>query len=74
MDEDVVEIGNVESVCRLCLSTDETRSSVFATQGHEDPSGVSLITKIEACLSIQVNSKLLHFVYLFVMPGTARRD
>jgi len=62
MDEDVVEIGNVESVCRLCLSTDETRSSVFAVQSHEDSSGVSLITKIEACLSIQVESNLPHLV------------
>ncbi|EZA57874.1 hypothetical protein X777_00976 [Ooceraea biroi] len=56
MDGDVVELGNVESVCRLCLSTDETRSSVFAARDQEDSSGVPLATKIEACLSIQISS------------------
>ncbi|KAL6254348.1 hypothetical protein P5V15_014396 [Pogonomyrmex californicus] len=58
MDEDVVEIGNVESVCRLCLSTDGPRSSVFAAQGEEkeDSSGISLVAKIQACLSIQIST------------------
>ncbi|XP_011693099.1 PREDICTED: zinc finger protein 26-like [Wasmannia auropunctata] len=59
MDEDVVEIENVESVCRLCLSTDEPRASVFATQEEEeekDLSSVPLAAKIQACLSIQISA------------------
>ncbi|XP_011263823.2 zinc finger protein 836 [Camponotus floridanus] len=54
-DEDVMEIGNVENVCRLCLSVDEPRSSVFAQDREEDPSSVSLAAKIQACLSIQIS-------------------
>ena len=61
MDENVVEIENeetienVENVCRLCLSTDGPRASVFGTQEKEkESSSVSLIAKIRACLSIQV--------------------
>ncbi|KAL6439704.1 hypothetical protein ACFW04_004045 [Cataglyphis niger] len=55
-DEDVVEIGNVENVCRLCLSVDEPRFSVFAQDREEDPSGVPLAAKIQACLSIQISA------------------
>ncbi|XP_025987406.2 oocyte zinc finger protein XlCOF7.1 [Solenopsis invicta] len=56
MDEDVIEIESVENVCRLCLSTDRPRSSVFATQDDEKEgsSGVPLATKIQTCLSIQI--------------------
>ncbi|XP_032672620.1 zinc finger protein Xfin-like [Odontomachus brunneus] len=53
MDEDVVEIGNVENVCRLCLSTDEPKSSVFITDEQEDPAA-SLAIKIRSCLSIEI--------------------
>ncbi|XP_071646346.1 uncharacterized protein [Temnothorax longispinosus] len=68
MDEDVVEMvenvsdfGNVKNVCRLCLSADGPRSSVFATQEDEekeDSSGhrVPLAAKIQACLSIQISA------------------
>lgn len=49
MDE-VDELQNMENVCRLCLSTDEPKLSVFGEQ--ESP--VSLANKIQACLSIQV--------------------
>ncbi|XP_012531667.1 zinc finger protein 62 [Monomorium pharaonis] len=60
MDEDVVEIENVENVCRLCLATDGPRSSVFATEKEdderEDSSGVPLADKIQACLSIQISA------------------
>jgi len=60
MDENVVEIENEEAienvanVCRLCLSTDGPRASVFGTQEKEESSSVSLVAKIQACLSIQV--------------------
>ncbi|XP_020287905.1 zinc finger protein 585B-like isoform X2 [Pseudomyrmex gracilis] len=54
MNEDVVEIENVENVCRLCLSADEPRSSVFSAQEQEDDSDVLLVDKIEDCLSIQI--------------------
>lgn len=65
MDEDVVEIENVKNVCRLCLSTDEPRSSVFATYEEEEEeevekdSGVPLAAKIQACLSIQVRARAI---------------
>nr|XP_012142293.1 PREDICTED: zinc finger protein Xfin-like isoform X1 [Megachile rotundata]XP_012142294.1 PREDICTED: zinc finger protein Xfin-like isoform X1 [Megachile rotundata]XP_012142295.1 PREDICTED: zinc finger protein Xfin-like isoform X1 [Megachile rotundata] len=49
MDE-VDELQNMESVCRLCLSTDEPKLSVFGEQ--ESP--VSLANKIQACLSIEI--------------------
>nr|XP_034182381.1 zinc finger protein 62 homolog [Osmia lignaria] len=49
MDE-VDELQNMENVCRLCLSTDEPKLSVFGEQ--ESP--VSLANKIQACLSIQI--------------------
>lgn len=62
MDEDVVEIENVENVCRLCLSTDEPRSSVFTTDKEEDDTAVSLAVKIKACLSIEVGARLRSFV------------
>lgn len=61
MDVDVMEIENtevienVEDVCRLCLSIDEPRSSVFVAPEQEDPSCVTLVAKIQACLSIQVH-------------------
>jgi len=55
-----VEIENVENVCRLCLSTDGPRSSVFATQEEkEDSSDVPLTVKIQACLSIQVCTRVI---------------
>ncbi|KYN03023.1 Zinc finger protein Xfin [Cyphomyrmex costatus] len=55
MNEDVMEFENVENVCRLCLSTDGPRSSVFATQEEEEElSSVPLVAKIQACLSIQL--------------------
>ncbi|XP_076755032.1 uncharacterized protein LOC143425867 [Xylocopa sonorina] len=50
MDE-VVELENMEKVCRLCLSAEEPKSSVF---GGQDTS-VSLAAKIQACLSIQIS-------------------
>ncbi|XP_006617514.1 zinc finger protein 62-like [Apis dorsata] len=49
MDE-VIELQNMENVCRLCLSTDEPKSSVFEVED----SPVSLANKIQACLSIQI--------------------
>lgn len=49
---EVVELQNVEDVCRLCLSTDEPKLSVFET----GDSPVSLASKIQACLSIQVRA------------------
>ncbi|XP_076232943.1 uncharacterized protein LOC143178289 [Calliopsis andreniformis] len=49
MDE-VVVLQNMENVCRLCLSTDEPKSSVFGMQD----SPVPLAAKIQACLSIQI--------------------
>ncbi|XP_017788464.1 PREDICTED: zinc finger protein 845-like [Habropoda laboriosa] len=49
MDE-VVELQDMENVCRLCLSTDDPKSSVFG--GQDSP--VSLASKIQACLSIQI--------------------
>ncbi|XP_053987514.1 zinc finger protein 62 homolog [Hylaeus volcanicus] len=51
MDE-VVELQDMENVCRLCLSTDEPKSSVFGMQD----SPVPLVTKIQACLSIQISA------------------
>lgn len=58
MDE-VIELQNMENVCRLCLSTDEPKSSVF--EAEESP--VSLANKIQACLSIQV---CLIYCYLVI--------
>ncbi|XP_014482089.1 PREDICTED: zinc finger protein 836-like isoform X2 [Dinoponera quadriceps] len=56
MDEDVVEIENVENVCRLCLCTDEPRASVFGTdKQEEDSTAVPLAIKIQACLSIEIS-------------------
>ncbi|XP_033329819.2 uncharacterized protein LOC117222300 [Megalopta genalis] len=46
----VVVLQRMENVCRLCLSEDEPKLSVFGSQ--ETP--VSLATKIQACLSIQI--------------------
>ncbi|XP_078045751.1 uncharacterized protein LOC144474585 isoform X2 [Augochlora pura] len=46
----VVVLQRMENVCRLCLSEDEPKLSVFGAQ--ETP--VSLATKIQACLSIQI--------------------
>lgn len=60
----MVEIGNVENVCRLCLSADEPRFSVFAQDREEDPSGVPLTAKIQACLSIQVRNFILLLVQI----------
>lgn len=62
----MVEIGNVENVCRLCLSVDEPRFSVFAQDREEDPSGVPLAAKIQACLSIQVRFPNLIFLLVQV--------
>ncbi|XP_018364842.1 PREDICTED: zinc finger protein 845-like [Trachymyrmex cornetzi] len=62
MDENVVEseneeaIENVENVCRLCLSKDGPRASVFATQEEEESSRELLVAKIQACLSIQIST------------------
>ncbi|KZC09648.1 Zinc finger protein 91 [Dufourea novaeangliae] len=50
--DDVVELQNMENVCRLCLSNDEPKTSVFGAQD----SPVSLATKIQACLSIQISA------------------
>lgn len=61
MDEDIVEIGNVKNVCRLCLSTDKPRSSVFTTYEQENPA-LSLAVKIRSCLSIEVGTQLCPFV------------
>lgn len=54
-----MEIENAEDVCRLCLSTDGPKSSVFAKQEDEKEalSGVPLVAKIQACLSIQVRPR-----------------
>lgn len=49
MDE-VVELQDMENVCRLCLSTDEPKLSVF----EMEDSLLSMASKIQACLSIQV--------------------
>lgn len=58
MDEDAVEIENGENVCRLCLSTDEPRSSVFEETDEREDTDVSLATKIQGCLSIQVSVRI----------------
>lgn len=55
MDE-VVELEKMENVCRLCLSTDEPKSSVFGTQNAP----ISLASKIQACLSIQVRERCFY--------------
>lgn len=57
-----MEVGNVENICRLCLSTDEPRSSVFEAHEQED-SAIPLATKIQACLSIQVHACFFFFSY-----------
>ncbi|XP_017882494.1 zinc finger protein 845-like [Ceratina calcarata] len=46
------EVRNMENVCRLCLSADEPKSSVFGGQG----SPLSLASKIQDCLSIQIST------------------
>ncbi|KAF3423802.1 hypothetical protein E2986_05391 [Frieseomelitta varia] len=51
MDE-VVELQDMENVCRLCLSTDEPKLSVFETED----SLLSMASKIQACLSIQIST------------------
>ncbi|XP_057321300.1 zinc finger protein 62-like isoform X1 [Microplitis mediator] len=50
MDDDVVELNNIENLCRLCLSTEDPKSPIFGLQ--ESP--VSLVEKIQACLSIEI--------------------
>lgn len=56
-----MEVGNVENVCRLCLSTDEPKSSVFVTDEQEDPA-LSLAVKIRSCLSIEVGVRARPFI------------
>ncbi|KAK2583123.1 hypothetical protein KPH14_009149 [Odynerus spinipes] len=51
--DDVVELQNVDNVCRLCLSAEEPKSSIFGTQ---DSAAVPLVIKIQACLSLQILS------------------
>ncbi|KOX71317.1 Zinc finger protein hangover [Melipona quadrifasciata] len=48
----VAELQNVENVCRLCLSTDEPKLSVF----EMEDSLLSMASKIQACLSIQIST------------------
>ncbi|XP_046618635.1 zinc finger protein 62 homolog isoform X1 [Neodiprion virginianus] len=50
--DDAASTPNVENVCRLCLSADEPRSSIF----EGDDSSVPLSFKIQACLAIEVSS------------------
>lgn len=50
--DDIVELLNVENVCRLCLSVEEPKSSIFGAQ--DSSAAVPLVTKIQACLSLQV--------------------
>ncbi|XP_003427125.1 zinc finger protein Xfin [Nasonia vitripennis] len=51
--EDVVEItAGLENACRLCLTTEQTRSSIFGVPHVSVP----FAEKIRACLSIQVSS------------------
>ncbi|XP_012256689.2 zinc finger protein Xfin-like [Athalia rosae] len=50
--DDVVSIPNVENICRLCLSPDDPKSSIF----DGDDSSVPLSCKIQACLAIQISS------------------
>ncbi|KAH0560707.1 zinc finger protein 62 homolog [Cotesia glomerata] len=50
MDDDVVELNNVENLCRLCLSSDDPKSPIFGLQ----ESSVPLADKIQACLSIEI--------------------
>ncbi|KAI4503826.1 hypothetical protein M0802_001229 [Mischocyttarus mexicanus] len=52
MDE--VELLNVENVCRLCLTVEEPKSSIFQTE--DSSTAVPLVTKIQACLSLQILS------------------
>ncbi|XP_047343176.1 zinc finger protein 62-like isoform X1 [Vespa velutina] len=52
--DDIVELSNVENVCRLCLSVEEPKSSIFGAQ--DSSAGVPLVTKIQACLSLQILS------------------
>ncbi|XP_015180184.1 PREDICTED: zinc finger protein 62-like [Polistes dominula] len=49
---DDVELLNVDNVCRLCLTVDEPKSSIFQTE--DSPTAVPLVTKIQACLSLQI--------------------
>ncbi|XP_014606761.1 PREDICTED: zinc finger protein 423-like [Polistes canadensis] len=51
---DDVELLNVENVCRLCLSVEEPKFSIFEME--DSPSAVPLVTKIQACLSLQILS------------------
>ena len=60
MDE-VVELQNMENVCRLCLSTDEPKLSVFETEDS-----LSMASKIQACLSIQVRARNILVYYVVV--------
>lgn len=50
--DDAVPTPSVDSVCRLCLSPDEPKLSIF----DGDDSSVPLSSKIQACLAIQVLS------------------
>lgn len=55
MDDDLALSPNVENICRLCLSSDEPKSSIF----DRDDSSVPLSSKIQACLAIQVRYIIL---------------
>ncbi|XP_011502801.1 PREDICTED: zinc finger protein 62 homolog isoform X2 [Ceratosolen solmsi marchali] len=50
--DDVVEISGLENACRLCLTTEQTRSSIFGVPHVSVP----FVEKIRACLSIQISS------------------
>lgn len=56
--DDIVELSNVENVCRLCLSVEEPKSSIFEAQ--DSSTAVPLVTKIQACLSLQVRFIFYH--------------
>ena len=56
---DVEELQGLESACRLCLTTDETRSSIFGAV----PTLVPLVDKIQSCVSVEVSTEL--FISIF---------
>lgn len=51
MDDDVEIAAGLEHACRLCLTTDQTRTSIFAVPERSLP----FDEKISTCLSIQVS-------------------
>lgn len=48
---EIIDIKNVDNVCRLCLSTDEPKLSIF---DHND--STILLDKIRSCLAIQITA------------------